>query len=76
MPARDIATVVAGGLGVPVAALSPEQAAEHFGWLGAFVGLDMPASSAWTRERLGWRTEGPGLIIDLQQMDYGVAARD
>ena len=39
-----------------------------------FVGMDMPASSAWTRERLGWRPTGPGLIADLERMDYGVAA--
>jgi nucleoside-diphosphate-sugar epimerase len=69
--ARDMATVIGAGLRVPVVALSPEQAGEHFGWLGLFAGLDMPASSAWTRERLGWRPEGPGLIADLERMDYG-----
>jgi hypothetical protein len=42
----------------------------HFGWLGMFVGADMPASSALTRERLGWRPTGPGLISDLDQMRY------
>ena len=72
--ARDIATVVGAGLGVPVVAMSPEQAAEHFGWFGLFVGMDMPASSAWTRERLGWWPEGPGMIADLQRMDYGPLA--
>jgi nucleoside-diphosphate-sugar epimerase len=68
---RDIAAVVGNGLGVPVISLPPEQAMEHFGWLGMFVGMDLPASSAWTRERLGWTPTGPGLIADLQQMDYG-----
>ena len=38
---------------VPVKVLSEDEAVEHFGWFGAFVGMDMPASSAWTRERLG-----------------------
>jgi nucleoside-diphosphate-sugar epimerase len=71
--ARDIATVIGAGLGVPVVSLSPEQAMEHFGPFGMFAGLDMPASSAWTRQRLGWRPEGPGLIADLQRMDYGPA---
>ena len=66
VPARDIAAVVGQGLGVPVVSLSPEQAMEHFGWLGMFVGMDLPASSAWTRERLGWRPMGPGLIADLR----------
>jgi hypothetical protein len=43
------------------------QAAEHFGWLGLFAGLDAPASSALTRERLGWDPVGPGLIADLER---------
>ena len=75
VPARDIAAAIGRGLGVPTTSLTPEQAAEHFGWLGAFVGMDMPASSAWTRQRLGWRTEGPGLIADLDKMDYSAAAQ-
>ena len=71
--ARTLAEVIGAGLKVPVVSLPVEEVGAHFGWLGAFVGLDMPASSAWTRERLGWRPEGPGLIADLQRMDYGVA---
>jgi nucleoside-diphosphate-sugar epimerase len=70
IPARDIAEVIARGLKVPVVALSPEEATAHFGWLGAFMGLDIPASSAITRERLGWHPTGPGLIADLEQMRY------
>jgi nucleoside-diphosphate-sugar epimerase len=72
--AREMAEAIGAGLKVPVAALSPDEAGAHFGWLGMFVGLDMPASSAWTRAQLGWRPDGPGLIADLQRMDYGVAA--
>ena len=68
--ARDIATVIGAGLGMPVISLPPAEAAGHFGWLGMFVGLDMPASSAWTRQRLGWYPEGAGLIADLRNMDY------
>ena len=69
--ARDIATVIGSGLGVPVVSLPPEQVEDHFGWLGMFVGLDMAASSQWTRQRLGWYPEGVGLIADLRKMDYG-----
>jgi len=68
--ARDMAAAIGHGLGVPTASLTPEQAAEHFGWLGYFIGVDMPASSAWTRQRLGWRPSGPGLLADLAAMDY------
>ncbi len=67
---REIAEVVGAGLKVPVVSLSAEKAPEHFGWLTAFAGLDLPASSAWTRAELGWRTTGPGLIADLQGMKY------
>ena len=67
---RDIATVIGRGLNVPVVALPPAEAAGHFGWLGAFIGHDMPASSARTRERLGWHPTGPGLIADLEGMRY------
>jgi len=70
---REIATVIGAGLGVPVRPLSADEAAEHFGWLGAFAGMDLPASSALTRGRLGWEPKGPGLIEDLRDMDYGSA---
>jgi nucleoside-diphosphate-sugar epimerase len=70
VPVRDIAEVIGRGLKVPVVSLSPEEAPAHFGWLSAFVGYDMPASSAQTQERLGWHPTGPGLIADLEQMQY------
>jgi nucleoside-diphosphate-sugar epimerase len=70
VPVREIAEVIGRGLKVPVAAMSPEEAARHFGWLAMFAGLDLPASSAQTQERLGWRPTGPGLIADLEQMRY------
>ena len=71
IPAKEIAEVIGRGLQVPVVSLSPEEAPAHFGWLGMFVALDMPASSALTQERLGWHPTGPGLIADLEQMQYG-----
>ncbi len=73
IPARDIAEVIGRGLRVPAVSLSPEEAPAHFGWLGMFVGLDMPASSAQTQERLGWHPTGPGLVADLEQMDYSAS---
>jgi nucleoside-diphosphate-sugar epimerase len=70
---RKIAEVLGRGLKVPVVAMSPEQAAGHFGWLAPFVGMDIPASSAQTRARLGWHPTGPGLIADLELMRYSAA---
>jgi hypothetical protein len=70
VPLRDIAEVIGRGLKVPAVSMSPEEAAVHFGWLGMFAGRDVPASSAQTRERLGWYPIGPGLIADLERMNY------
>ncbi|WP_328535301.1 SDR family oxidoreductase [Streptomyces sp. NBC_00344] len=70
VPVRTIAEVIGWHLGLPVAAISPEDTAEHFGWLGAFLAADAPASSALTRELLGWQPTRPGLIDDLDQGHY------
>ena len=70
VPFADIAGVIGRRLTVPVIAKSPEEAADHFGFLGAFVGLDCPASSAQTQQRLGWRPIQPGLIPDLDRTRY------
>ena len=67
---REIAQAIGTGLKVPVVSLTPEQAAGHFGWLAHFAGLDMPASSEWTRKTLGWDPTGPGLITDLTNMKF------
>ncbi len=50
--------------------LAPDESSKHFGWLGALVGRDVPASSVQTREKLGWDANGPGLISDLENMRY------
>ena len=68
---RDIAETVAKRLGIPAVSISPEDAPAHFGWMAMFAGLDLPASSALTRERLGWRPTGPSLIADLEQLRVG-----
>lgn len=68
--ARDIAKAIGAGLNVPVESIAPEEAADHYGWLAAFADMDIPASSAWTRQVLDWHPAGPGLIADLERMDY------
>ena len=72
--AREIAETLAEGLGVPARSIAPEDAAEQFGPMSHFVELSLAASSAWTRERFGWRPTGPGLIEDLRNMDYAAPA--
>jgi nucleoside-diphosphate-sugar epimerase len=70
VPVRDIAEVIGRHLDVPVVSVSPEDAGEHFTWMGGFLGLDAPASGALTRELLGWQPTQPGLIDDLDQGHY------
>ena len=70
VPFRDIAGVIGRHLGVPTAGIAPEDADEHFSYLGHFASLDNPVSSEITRELLGWQTDHPGLIEDLEQGHY------
>ena len=68
---RAVAEALGRGLNLPVVSLTPEEAADHFGWFAFFAGLDLPASSALTQQRLGWRpTQAAGLIEDLDHMDW------
>ena len=70
VPIRDIAGVIGRRLNLPVVAVSAEEADDHFGWLAQFVSVDAPASSALTRERMGWNPIHPSLIADLEQGHY------
>jgi nucleoside-diphosphate-sugar epimerase len=70
IPTREIAEMFARKLDLPVVSIDPEGAAEHFGWMGAFFGLDIPASSALTQELTGWRPTHVGLLEDLEQGHY------
>ena len=43
--------------------------------LGMFASHDLRASSEITRKKLGWNPTGPGLLADLERMDYSEAVR-
>jgi nucleoside-diphosphate-sugar epimerase len=70
VPIRDIAEVIGRHLDLPVVSIAPEEAGEHFSFLAGFLGIDAPASSALTRELMGWQPTQPGLIEDLEQGHY------
>lgn len=74
IPTRAIAEAIGAGLGVPAVSVAPEDAAAHFGWIGAFFGMDVAASGERTRRLLGWSPEGPGLLDDLASGVYTAAA--
>ena len=70
IPMRDIAAVIGRHLHVPVVAKTPAEAADHFGWMARFVGLDMPATSALTQQALDWHPTHKGLLADLEEGQY------
>lgn len=67
---RDIAEAIAKKLGVPTGSITQEAASEHFGFLAMLTGRDAPASSALTRERLGWKPVHPSLLEDIEAGHY------
>ncbi len=67
---KAIAEALGRGLKVPVVSIKPEETEAHFGWLAMFAQHDMPSSSAITQKKLNWKPSGPGLIEDLDAMDY------
>ena len=70
VPMRQIIEVIGRALNVPVVSIKKEEAGDYFGPLAMFAGLDMPASSALTQQRLGWKPTQIGLIADIGQPDY------
>lgn len=70
VPTREIAAAIGRHLNVPVQSIPAAQAAGHFGWIGMFFALDAQASSALTRQRLGWTPTHLGLIADLDEGHY------
>jgi nucleoside-diphosphate-sugar epimerase len=67
--ARDISEALGRSLKLPVVSLRGDAVAAHFGWMAMFADLDMPASNAITRKKLGWTPVGRGLIADLDQLE-------
>jgi nucleoside-diphosphate-sugar epimerase len=62
---HEIAVTIGRKLNLPTAAISPQEAVDHFGDFALICSLDNPTSSELTQERLGWRPVHPGLIDDL-----------
>lgn len=72
IPTRVIAEAIGRSLGLPVTSVAPDEAGQHFGWIGGFFAMDIPASSTATQELLGWTPTGPTLIEDLDAGVYRV----
>lgn len=70
VPFRQIAEAIGRQVGVPARSLTAWEAEAHFGGLAMWVAGNGPASSARTREVLGWEPTEPGLIEDIGRPDY------
>lgn len=70
VPFQQIAAAIGHNLDIPVRSIGPAEADDHFGFLGSFVQMDNPTSSAITRDLLGWTPTHPGLIADLHEGHY------
>jgi len=73
VPMRDIVETIGRRLNLPVKSVTKEEAKDYFGWLALFAGHDMPASSAKTRQKLGWEPTGPTLLQDLARLQVSAA---
>jgi nucleoside-diphosphate-sugar epimerase len=70
IPFREIAEAIGRNLDVPVRSIPADEVGAFFGPLEPFAQLDNPASSAITRELLGWTPVHPGLLADLDEGHY------
>ncbi len=75
IPLKHIVEVLGKGLGLPVKSITPDEAKDYFGWMAMFAGMDLWASGAKTQARLDWHPNGPGLIEDLEKMNYSTAGQ-
>jgi len=63
---RSIAEAIGKKLGLPTKSIAPEEAGDHFGFLGMLIANDAPSSSAATQASVGWRPTEPGLLQGLR----------
>jgi nucleoside-diphosphate-sugar epimerase len=70
VPFSEIAAAIGRRLGVPVTGIARVVAAQHFGALAHFAGMDVPASCSWTREVLDWHPRQGTLMEDVDSTRY------
>jgi len=67
---RSIAEAIGKQLNLPVRSVTPEAAAEHFGWFAHMAAIDCPSSSKWTQETLNWHPTHSTLLTDIENGIY------
>jgi nucleoside-diphosphate-sugar epimerase len=63
---KDIAETIGRGLNLPVRSITPEEAADYYGWFAMIAAIDAPTSAARTKALLGWTPTDVGLIGDME----------
>ncbi len=66
---RDMAEAIGERLSLPVRSLAADGVADYFGPFAFFAMVDNHASSAITRETLGWAPKGRGIVEDLRECE-------
>ncbi|MBL4675698.1 MAG: SDR family oxidoreductase [Mucilaginibacter sp.] len=67
---KSIAEAIGKELNLPAVSISPEAAAEHFGWFAHMAAIDCPTSSEWTRRTLDWQPTHSTLLEDIKNGIY------
>jgi nucleoside-diphosphate-sugar epimerase len=72
IPFRDLAEAVAARMGLPAVSVPADElmVPGYFGSMSVVVTGDFPASSAITRQALGWEPVQPGLLENLDNGHY------
>jgi nucleoside-diphosphate-sugar epimerase len=67
---KSIAEFIGNKLGVPTQSVPPEEATEHWGFVGSLLTANNPTTSKKTREWLGWEPKEYGLFKELEEYEY------
>jgi nucleoside-diphosphate-sugar epimerase len=67
---RAVAEALGRAFNLPTRSIGAGDVADHFGWIGSFFAMDLTATSAATRELLGWTPTGPSLVEDIDAGAY------
>jgi nucleoside-diphosphate-sugar epimerase len=67
---KAVAEAIGKQLNIPVKSITPEAAAQHFGWFAQMAAIDCPASSQWTQHKLNWQPTHATLLTDIANGVY------
>lgn len=68
---KEIAGLIGDRLGLPVRSLTGPEIDAYFTWFAHFAQMNLPSSSAWTQDALGWKPQEIGLLEDLAKNYFG-----